>query len=276
MKIRDAVPGDAGFLAKCIMAGMHFYDFEADVPEQADIFGRLTECEQREDLLYSYRYTRVAEVDGALAGALISYPGEIYKDLRHKTFSELWPDLSDMDAASEMETGPGEYYLDSLAVDSRFRHMGIGRTLLKDGIQKGIGLGYSKITLLADSEMPYLVRLYRSVGFEPDGHRQVFGVDFQRMVYTASADEISAGRIARIQKMEALYNELQEAVSDSKADVIHDLQGSIGLLKRYMDSGLWQKDYEADEAGLLPTDLKRGVLSQDGLWNLLEDLDLHQ
>lgn len=265
MKIRDAVPGDAGFLAKCIMAGMHFYDFEADVPEQADIFGRLTECEQREDLLYSYRYTRVAEVDGALAGALISYPGEIYKDLRHKTFSELWPDLSDMDAASEMETGPGEYYLDSLAVDSRFRHMGIGRTLLKDGIQKGIGLGYSKITLLADSEMPYLVRLYRSVGFEPDGHRQVFGVDFQRMVYTASADEISAGRIARIQKMEKLYDA-----------ALKGNQGGIGLLKRYMDSGLWQKDYEADEAGLLPTDLKRGVLSQDGLWNLLEDLDLHQ
>ncbi|MBQ9185313.1 MAG: DUF4298 domain-containing protein [Bacteroidales bacterium] len=82
----------------------------------------------------------------------------------------------------------------------------------------------------------------------------------------------NAARIARIQKMEALYNELQQAVSDNKADVCRDLQGSIGQLKQYMGSGLWQKDYEADEAGLLPPDLKRGVLSQDGLWNLLEDL----
>ena len=33
----------------------------------------------------------------------------------------------------------------------------------------------------------------------------------------------------------------------------------------------WRKDFEADEAGKLPQDLKRGVLSEDGLWNLLSD-----
>ena len=31
------------------------------------------------------------------------------------------------------------------------------------------------------------------------------------------------------------------------------------------------EDYEADEAGQVPTDLKRGVLSEDGLYNLLHD-----
>ena len=30
---------------------------------------------------------------------------------------------------------------------------------------------------------------------------------------------------------------------------------------------------EADEKGELPTDLKRGVLSEDGLWNLLTNND---
>ena len=30
-------------------------------------------------------------------------------------------------------------------------------------------------------------------------------------------------------------------------------------------------DFEADEAGLLPPDLKRGVLSEDGIYNLLEE-----
>lgn len=181
--IRDARPTDASFLAKCIMAGMHFYDFETDVPEATDIYERLIECERREDLLYSYRRTRVAEIDGAPVGSLLSYPGEIYRELHRKTFREFWPELAQMDAESEMETGPGEYYLDSLAVVPSCRHHGIGKALLLDGIRKGESLGYDRITLVADSGMPHLVRLYGSIGFVPAGHRHVFGVDFQRMVY---------------------------------------------------------------------------------------------
>ena len=46
--IRDARPDDAPFLAKCIMAGMHFYDFESGIPEEDDLFRRLTACERRE------------------------------------------------------------------------------------------------------------------------------------------------------------------------------------------------------------------------------------
>ena len=38
-----------------------------------------------------------------------------------------------------------------------------------------------------------------------------------------------------------------------------------------MASGQWRKDYEADEAGQIPAGISRGVLSQDGLYNLLED-----
>ena len=34
---------------------------------------------------------------------------------------------------------------------------------------------------------------------------------------------------------------------------------------------LWKLDFAADETENLPPDLKRGVLSEDGIWNLLED-----
>ena len=81
--LRDATPSDAPFLAGCIMAGMHFYDFETKIPNESDIYDRLIECERREDLLYSHRYTRVAEFDGVPVGSLLSYPGEIYRDMRH-------------------------------------------------------------------------------------------------------------------------------------------------------------------------------------------------
>ena len=44
----------------------------------------------------------------------------------------------------------------------------------------------------------------------------------------------------------------------------------LGQLSDYYGSPEWKRDYAADEAGLLPSDLKRGVLSEDGIYNLLE------
>ena len=41
-------------------------------------------------------------------------------------------------------------------------------------------------------------------------------------------------------------------------------------LEEYYTSAEWQEDYAADEAGLLPEGLKRGVLSQDGISDLLD------
>ena len=183
ISFRDATPSDAPFLAKCIMAGMHFYDFETQTPAERDIYDRLIECEKRDDLLYSYARTRVAEVDGTVAGSLLSYPGELYKDLRHRTFMELWPEFFKMDETSEQEADPGEYYLDTLAVLPQYRGHGIGRALLEDGIRKAQALGYSKITLVADHDMPHLISLYESIGFRKADIRHVFGVEFQRMVY---------------------------------------------------------------------------------------------
>ena len=36
--IRDAGPEDAAFLAKCVMAGMHYYDFEPIKPEMEGFY----------------------------------------------------------------------------------------------------------------------------------------------------------------------------------------------------------------------------------------------
>ena len=48
------------------------------------------------------------------------------------------------------------------------------------------------------------------------------------------------------------------------------LQGDFKLLYDYYFGGEWTADYNADCAGLLPADLKRGVLSQDGVYDLFE------
>ena len=48
-------------------------------------------------------------------------------------------------------------------------------------------------------------------------------------------------------------------------------RADIDALSNYYESSEWRQDFAADEAGLLPQDLKRGVLSEDGIWNLLAD-----
>ena len=50
-----------------------------------------------------------------------------------------------------------------------------------------------------------------------------------------------------------------------------EAQEAIRQLSAYYDSDEWKRDFSDDEQGLLPRDLKRGVLSEDAIWNLLED-----
>ena len=80
-------------------------------------------------------------------------------------------------------------------------------------------------------------------------------------------------RIERITRMEALFDKSEEVVKrlDQALVDFTSLQPNIAELEAYYTSSQWRKDFEADEAGKLPQDLKRGVLSEDGLWNLLGD-----
>ena len=68
--IRDAQASDSPFLAQCILAGFHLYDFESEGPKDKKLYLLLNECIKREDLLYTFKFARIAEVDGAAAGAL--------------------------------------------------------------------------------------------------------------------------------------------------------------------------------------------------------------
>ena len=69
-------------------------------------------------------------------------------------------------------------------------------------------------------------------------------------------------RIERVEKYERLFDEASDT---------HDPE-KLALLDTYYTSGQWREDYEADERGELPPDLKRGILSQDALYDLLEEI----
>lgn len=71
-------------------------------------------------------------------------------------------------------------------------------------------------------------------------------------------------RVERIEFYEALFDEVS-AAGDCLTD---ELEEKLDMLEDYYTEGQWLDDYEADEQGLLPDDLKRGVLSQDALYDL--------
>jgi len=80
--------------------------------------------------------------------------------------------------------------------------------------------------------------------------------------------------IDRITKMEFYFDTIQKALEINPDFIIKEAPAGIMLqeLIEYYENGQWLADYEADEAGLLPRDLKRGVLSEDGVYNLLFEL----
>lgn len=80
-------------------------------------------------------------------------------------------------------------------------------------------------------------------------------------------------QIARIKQMERHFNHASAAVNrfSNALDKYLAVQEDITSLSDYYGSDIWKKDFADDEAGLLPDGLKRGVLSEDGIWNLLSD-----
>ena len=78
-------------------------------------------------------------------------------------------------------------------------------------------------------------------------------------------------QIERIQYMEQLFDLAKEALEEPfmSLDKYEKAHKAITTLSEYYGSKEWKQDYADDEVGLLPKDMKRGVLSEDGIWNLL-------
>ncbi len=71
----------------------------------------------------------------------------------------------------------------------------------------------------------------------------------------------------RLDNILSSINKLEEALKEFKSN-----ERNLQLLKKYYGSNNWFKDKELYEKGLI-SKVKAGVLSEDAVWNMLEDID---
>jgi hypothetical protein len=80
--------------------------------------------------------------------------------------------------------------------------------------------------------------------------------------------------IERVQVMEEDFHAVRDIMNEMEVAISHfeSVQERIEHLSNYLENGQFLKDFEADERGELPKDMSRGVLSEDALYDLLEDV----
>ncbi|MBR6858121.1 MAG: DUF4298 domain-containing protein [Bacteroidales bacterium] len=79
-------------------------------------------------------------------------------------------------------------------------------------------------------------------------------------------------QIERIQHFEMLLDRVAPVLGnlEEALDAFEGIQDDVKELAAYYEDD-WREDFEADEAGKLPKDLKRGVLSEDGIYDVLSE-----
>ncbi len=78
-------------------------------------------------------------------------------------------------------------------------------------------------------------------------------------------------QITRICRMEEILDKSGKAVRDLREALERyvALEEEIRELELYYTGGQWQKDFADDEAGRLPRNIRRGVLSEDAVYDFL-------
>ena len=75
-----------------------------------------------------------------------------------------------------------------------------------------------------------------------------------------------------INEMEAILDEANARMDalEKAIEEFREIQPRIRKLEEYYASQQWKDDFSADENGEFPDNLKRGVLSEDGIYDMLE------
>lgn len=169
MDIRNADITQASSIASLIMEAMN-YDccryFTGEKHSLEEFHKLITDLVSSEDTQYSFKNAIVAIDNNEVAGVIISYNGALLHKLREKFIYEVRR-LFDNDISNiPDETSAGELYIDSLAVNKKYRHQGIATKLIKACIKRANCMNIGNTGLLVDNNNNKAEQLYISIGFK--------------------------------------------------------------------------------------------------------------
>lgn len=192
MKIRKAVPEDHIEAVELIyQANLGQASLFTGEDEKEKIIEKLTVFFISRGSFLSYEQCVVIEDRGSVAGCMIAFGHEVSEELslpvidnlmkRYKPGSKgyrkyIQPQLE------VSESFPGEYYVDSIAVEKEYRRQGVGRGLMAYAEKAAVSSSYKKISLLCSHSNDKAYKLYESLGYSHDIDIKIKDLTYRHMV----------------------------------------------------------------------------------------------
>lgn len=180
IRIRKAAPEEAGDIAAMFMLA---WPVEEILTESGMTYDELhlsmTSMAAREDTIYSFANTFVAEADGKIIGAICAYDGADYQRLKQPIVEAVGQDSG---FAHLKETEAGEFYIDSIGVLPEHQGQGVGTRLFEAQIRHAASLGHTAVGLIVDMGKPQVEALYARLGFRHVDNKDFFGHTMKHML----------------------------------------------------------------------------------------------
>ena len=112
----------------------------------------------------SYKNVYVYKRDDVIIAAMCAYFGGDAAQLDREISQHL--KALGKDAQIEKECFDDEFYIDSIAVDEKFRRQGLAKELILHSFARAKELGHKKVSLIVDVNKPKVCKFYESLGFK--------------------------------------------------------------------------------------------------------------
>ena len=163
--IKNAQKQDAKICIKLLNLAMEDIAYKLsgyDDPAKSDEI--LEKFFQSEINRLSYKNVYVYKRDDVIIAAMCAYFGGDAWLLDREISQHL--KALDKDAQIEKECFDDEFYIDSIAVDEKFRGQGLAKELILHSFAKAKELGHKKVSLIVDVNKPKVRKFYESLGFK--------------------------------------------------------------------------------------------------------------
>ena len=163
--IKNAQKQDAKICIKLLNLAMEDIAYKLsgyDDPARSDEI--LEKFFKSETNRFSYKNVYVYKHDEQIIAAMCAYFGGDAWQLDREISQHL--KALGKDAQIEKECFDDEFYIDSIAVDEKFRGQGLAKELILHSFARAKELGHKKVSLIVDINKPKVRKFYESLGFK--------------------------------------------------------------------------------------------------------------